>query len=453
MYKPFKIPVAQASPDIKVGEPRVSRFVFFLLRLLTKGYLFLYFGITKVVLKGDNLVYAFKRALAGESRCIIAFRHPNGGEPQILTFYFLFKLKQYAAKMGVRFNRRPHAVFAYGYEVLRWGGWVARFIMPNVGAMPIYHSKLDSKGIARLRKAIIEGPYPLAIAPEGQITYSADTVSRLEPGIFRIGFQAVQHMADKNINCPVEILPVSIHFRFGIIGKRSKERLLRKIESYCGFPKKTRKLPLDERLKLCRDYILDVNEKRYNINNDGSIPFNERLDRIVSAALETAERMLGIKSEGDSFTRMHKIRQICWDRIYIPGIDSLDHLSYIQRNAADLGAGEAWYIGRHQELVDFCLFFRNPPPTEESSLHRKIEYIQNLWNFASRTMGGAVEDRNNIFIRKVILQPGPIINLSDHLPEYNKDKKATISAVMSKLEKAFVDCIDEADRTEKDRYR
>jgi hypothetical protein len=163
--------------------------------------------------------------------------------------------------------------------------------------------------------------------------------------------------------------------------------------------------------------------------------------------------MLGIKSEGDSFTRMHKIRQICWDRIYLPGVDNLDHLSYIQRNAVDLGAGEAWYIGRHQELVDFCLFFRSPPPTEESSLHSKIEYIQNLWNFASRTMGGAVEDRNNIFIRKVIIQPGQIINLSDYLSEYNKDKKATVSTVMSKLERAFLDCIDEADKTEKDRYQ
>jgi 1-acyl-sn-glycerol-3-phosphate acyltransferase len=435
MYKPFKTPVVQASPDIKIGEPRLSKLVFFLLRLLTRIYLFLYFGVTKVVLKGDILVDAFKRALAGKSRCIIAFRHPNGGEPQILEWFFLFKLQRYAAKKRVRFDRRPHAVFAYGYEVVRWGGWVARFILPNVGSMPIHHSKMDSQGITRLRKAIIEGPYPLAIAPEGQITYSADTVSRLEPGAFRIGFQAVQHMADKNINCPVEILPVSIHFRFGIVGKRSKERLLTTVEKYCGLTKKTRKLPIDERLRLCRDHILEANEKRYNINSDGSLSFDERLDRVINAALETAERMLGIKGEGDSFTRMHKVRQICWDRIYLPGVDNLDHLSYIQRNTADLGAGEAWYIGRHQELVDFCLFFHNPLPTEESSLHSKIEYIQNLWNFASRTMGGAVNDRNNIFIRKVIIQPGPVINLSDYLPQYNKDKKATIAQVMSRLEK------------------
>ncbi|MDR0302501.1 MAG: acyltransferase [Treponema sp.] len=408
--------------------------------------------MAKIVLKGDILVDAFKRALAGESRCIIAFRHPNGGEPQILEWYFLFKLKRYAAKMGVRFARRPHALFVYGYEVVRWGGWVARFIMPNIGSMPVHHSKVDSRGLARLFKAIVEGPYPLAIAPEGQITYSADSVSRLESGAFRIGFQAAQHMADKNINCPVEILPVSVHYRFGIVGKRSKERLLREIEKYCALSKKTRNLPLEERLRLCRDHILEVNERRYNINSDSSLSFDERLERVINAALETSERMLGIKSEGDSFSRMHKVRQIYWDRIYLPGVDNFDNLSYIQRNAIDLGAGEAWYIGRHQELVDFCLFFRSPLPTEASSLHSKIEYIQNLWNFACRTMGGAVDDRNNIFIRKVIIQPGPVIKLSERLPEYKKNKKTAIAQVMSELEKAFLFCIDEADRTEKDRY-
>jgi hypothetical protein len=52
----------------------------------------------------------------------------------------------------------------------------------------------------------------------------------------------------------------------------------------------------------------------------------------------------------------------------------------------------------------------------------------------------------------VIIQPGPIINLSDYLPQYKEDKKATTAQVMSKLEKAFLDCIDEADKTEKDRY-
>ena len=124
------------------------------------------FGRAKIVLRGDKILFdVFKRTLSGESRCIIAFRHPDGREPQLLSSFFLFKLKKLAAKNKIRFNKRPHAIFVYGYEVVRWGGWVARFFMPNVGAIPIHHTKLDSKGMERIYSAIIDGPYPVALAP------------------------------------------------------------------------------------------------------------------------------------------------------------------------------------------------------------------------------------------------------------------------------------------------
>ncbi|MDR1838455.1 MAG: acyltransferase, partial [Treponema sp.] len=160
MYKPYKTPIVTASPDIKVREPRISKFVIFLINLLGRLYLFLYFGVVRTVLRGDSLIDAFKRHLAGESRCILAFRHPNGGEPQILTMFTLFKLGRIAAKKGVRFSRRPHAVFLYGYEVTRYGGWPARYVMPNLGAMPIHHSKVDSTGMKRVYNYITEGDYP-----------------------------------------------------------------------------------------------------------------------------------------------------------------------------------------------------------------------------------------------------------------------------------------------------
>ncbi|MDR0448638.1 MAG: acyltransferase, partial [Treponema sp.] len=192
-----------------------------------------------MVLQGEHhLIDAFKRALSGQSRCIIAFRHPNGGEPQILLWFFLFKLRGLAARKGVRFARWPHALMVYGYEVIRWGGWIARFIMPNLGAMPIHHSKMDSKGMARIYKAITDGPYPIALAPEGQVSYTADAIPRLEPGVIRIGFSAAERLKENGLDCPVEILPVSVHFRFGSWGKFTLELLIRKIEKFCGIPRR-----------------------------------------------------------------------------------------------------------------------------------------------------------------------------------------------------------------------
>lgn len=398
----------------------------------------------KIILQGEEFLFdAFKRALEDKSRCIVAFRHSRGGEPQLLTCFFLYQLKDLAAKKGVRFAKRPHAVFIYGYEVARWGGWVARFVMPLLGAMPVHHAKMDSKSMERIYRAITDGPYPVALAPEGQVSYITDAVPRIESGVVRISFHAAQKLKEKN-DCPVEILPVSFHFRYGAAGGRAMEKLLRKIEKLTGFLNKSGEKPaFRERLERCRNYILEQNETRYQIKPDASLSFDERLDSVINSALETAERMLGLRSEGELFYRIYRLRQICWDRIIMPGTDDLDKIPRVKRGILDLSAGEAWHIGRHQELVDFSWYFHSPIPEGDAALQDKIEYVQNLWDFANRSMGGAFADRINIAPQKIIIRFAPPVNISGRLPQYREDKKSATAQALSDLEKAYLDNIKE----------
>ena len=428
MYKQYKKAITKAFPNVRIPEPRVSKLAILIIKILGRLYLFLYYGVAHILLYDDKIILdAFERALAGKSRCIIAFRHPNGGEPQLLTWFFLFKLKVIAAKRGISLARPPHAVFVYGYEVVRWGGWAPRYMMPNLGAMPIHHSKLDRSGMNRIYKAITEGLYPLALAPEGQVSYTTDSVPRLEPGIFRMGFRAAEQLISTKPDCPVEILPVSFHFRFGPWGRKITENLLKRIEKLCGlYSRDNKKKPTAERLRLSREHILEVNERRYRIKSNPALPFEERLDNVINKALETAEQMLGMSSEGDLFSRMYLVRQHCWDRIFLPNLGSLKGFSDIERNVKDLEAGEAWYITRHQEIVDFCWYFRKSLPDENTVYHNYVEYVQNLWDFASRTMGGAYANRVSVFPRKVIIDVSPPINLSERLSSFKTDKKTAI---------------------------
>jgi hypothetical protein len=451
MYKPYRKPIVTSSPDVKVPPPRISRFVIFLVSVLVRPYLILLFGSAKIVLSGEKTIFdVFRRTLSGESRCIIAFRHPDGREPQLLSWLFLFRLKKLAAKSGVRFKRRPHAIFIYGYEVVRWGGWTVRFFMPNLGAIPIHHTKLDSKGMAMINNAIVNGPYPVALAPEGQVSYSTDSVPRLETGSIRIGFQAARQLAQNNSNCKLEILPLSVHFRYGRSGERAMEKLLVKTEKLCGFlRRKDERLSFEQRLQRCRVYILEINEGRYCIKSDNSLSFELRLEKAVNAALETAERMLGIQGEGDFFPRLYRVRHECWDRIFLPGVVDLKKMQPLLRSVRDLGAGEAWHIARHQELADFGWYFCRPLPGEGSSLHNKVEYVQNLFDFANRTMGGAISGRVNIHPRKIIIRSGNPVDLCARLDEYRENKKDAVSSAACALEKEYLDCIEEVNRIEK----
>jgi len=449
MRRPYKTPIVKASPDINTPEPKVSKLVVVLLKLLMRLYLFIFMGVAKIVMQGDrHLLDAFERALSGKSRCILAFRHPNGGEPQLLTWFFLFKLRKLAAKKGVHFVRRPHSVFVYSYDVVLWGGWVSRLIMPGLGAMPIYHAKLDSKSMGRIFDAIIDGPYPLALAPEGKVSYMTDYVPKLEQGVIRIGFQAAERLAEKNADCPLEILPLSVHFRFGSWGHFTLEWLLRKIEKNCGFPRRgRRKMLFTERVRQCMDHVLKANEARYRLkvapaDGDIALTFEKRLETIAFAGLETAEGMMGARNDGDALTRMHRVNQMCWDRIFIPGVKDFRGNSQVELGTMDLQAGEAWYAGRHIGMMELCWYFRVPLPQDNATLHEKVEYAQNLWDFASRSTGGEYKNRVNIFPRRVILQFAPVINLSERLPAYKNDKKNTIATTLSDLEQSYRNCIN-----------
>jgi hypothetical protein len=202
-------------------------------------------------------------------------------------------------------------------------------------------------------------------------------------------------------------------------------------------------LGFQERLKNCRERIIALNEKRYGIKTAEDGTFETRLERVVNTALETAERMLGIKAEGEYFPRLYKVRHECWDKIFVPGVMKLKHLTKLDRSLMDVEAGEAWHIARHQELADFGWYFRHPMPDDKSPLHQKIEYVQNLWDFANRTMGGALANRVNIKPGKIIIKTAPPVNLTDRLGQYKENKKETIDAVVSDLEKAYLLCIKE----------
>jgi 1-acyl-sn-glycerol-3-phosphate acyltransferase len=467
MYKPYSTPLGKAYPNIKVPQSRISKPIVFLIKLFARIYLFMFLGIARVALRGETHFFrAFERALRGDSRCILAFRHPNGGEPQLLTWFVIFRLKSLAKRAGISFARRPHALFVYGYDVLRWGGWVARLVMPRVGAMPIHHTKLDSKGMSRIFRSLKNGPDPLAIAPEGQVTYNTEQILSLEQGVMRIGFYSADQLKKEGRPYPVEVLPVSIHFRYGVWGKMRLSRLVDRLDRAAGFReryKKEGKPDFFRRLWNLREYLIVQNEARYGIRGaaqlypgddvflrDEEQNLQERIDRVINAALDRAKKILGINGLGTNITDwINELRQICWDCIYLPGRETLKGLPGVERSLLDLRAGEAWHAGRHIELADFLRFFRSPLPKEETPLHVKIEYAQNLWDLANRTMGGSYSTRNiNIFPRRVIIQAAEPINLTDRLSEFHQNKRAAIQSAMEDLLKAYLGCIEEANKAD-----
>ncbi|MDR1127712.1 MAG: acyltransferase [Treponema sp.] len=440
MKRPFAIPVIKAFPAIDTAEPRVTPWVIALARLISRFYVAAFIGNARIYLDesaADIFIPAMERAFSRQSRSIVAFRHQNGWEPQALMWFTLYRLAGAARRRGVRFSLPPCLLFVHGYELFRTGGLLTRFMLPRFGAMPVHHAKLDSAGLNRIYRCLREGPYPLAMAPEGQVSYTLAEEPRVEPGTVRIGLAVARQLMEGGEkgaggNCPpVEILPVSLYPEYGRKALNDAAGLLRRVERICGIERAPSApgLPgisgLNARFLRCRETILALNEKRYGLDRESAGPggqdFGARLDAVIDAALRSAAAMLRIDSpSGDTVNRLYAIRQICWDRIFPENID-LAALPALERAALDLRAGEAWHASRHMELADFSFYFHRPPagfsgpdPSAES-IALAVEYAQNLYDFASRTMGGTYDTRKRIAPAAVRISAAQPINLAEML--------------------------------------
>jgi hypothetical protein len=439
-----------AQPDVGLPEPRVIPWVLALARLVSWPYLRLGLGFERVTVShGDILVDAFKDAMDGRRRVILAFRHPYGDEPQLLSWLFAGGISREARRLGVRMARKPHAVFVHGYEVPRWGGALVRWILPRVGAMPVHHSKLDSSGMARILAAIEDGTYPVALSPEGQVSYTSDGVPRLEPGVVRLGFQAANRLASAGRAEHVHILPVSVHYHYSDRARSGLARLVARLERFVGLPCAAR-VPAGTpggtgaRLGDVLEVILTNAERQYGLSPNPGGKTATRVEAVVEAALSAGERILGIaRTGGDRFAKLYRIRQIGWDRVYLPSDEDPRGMSPMARAVADRRAGEAWYGMRHMELADFALYLRSGPPADDAPLRVLVEYAQNLWDFANRLAGGTISDRVEVRPKQAVIIVGQALDLCDRLAAFRADrKKATVDALME-LEESYQHCIKE----------
>ena len=212
-------------------SPAFLRFI----RLAAPFYTRIALHITDIRLRNpETLVNAWKDFQEKRVRLILAFRHPYGDEPQLISIVCDTLLSKAARALGVSFPEKPHARLLHGYEVALWGNAVIRAVLPLSGAMPVYHRKTDASGMKLIRSVLKDGPHPVALAPEGQVSYRSETVPRLEPGTMRMAFWCARDLKQERRSERTLVLPISIHYRFDPRDTGKFLNLMRQLERRCG---------------------------------------------------------------------------------------------------------------------------------------------------------------------------------------------------------------------------
>lgn len=481
-------PIVEARARHRLPPSRVSPFVTGLGRFLIPAYLRLVLRIDGLDIRDpDRILQPLRDFQEGRIRLVVAFRHPYGDESQILFHAFENRLPRLARRLGRPLARRPGLRFVHGHEVALWGDPFIRWMLPRIGAVPVHHRKSDPGGLGAIRSILLDDPRPLALAPEGQVSYRSETVPRLEQGAARLGFWCARDLEKAGRTERVHILPISVHYRHET-NTRMAGDMLHRLEVLCGLvpssadrpgeepasaphagpgsaPSQAWRLAMRHRLAILETRLLDLAEAYYfgtgdsrdtDPGPDGPAHRQERWDALMDAALATAEQALGIKGRvlrrsspngpgEERIQRVYRIRETCWDRLY-PEVPP-DGQPALAAALLHRQAGEAWYAMRHMEFVDLA-FYLDTAYLEASSengptFDRIVETLVNLDDLASRLMGGNISNRANPMRKRVILQPGPSLDLADRMEDFRHNPKGAVLAVTEALNQAFLDCIRE----------
>jgi hypothetical protein len=400
------------------------------------------------------------------TRLIVAFRHAYGDEPQLLFHVFDNLIPRWAKKNGQPLSRNFHLRLVHDYAVPLWGGAFIRFILPRAGALPVYHVKFDAASLRDIRSILSDGPCPLGLAPEGQISYHSETLPRIEQGTARLGFWCAKDLEKAGRSEKALILPISIHYEYDPRDAKKLWAAMDHLEALCGItrtPGRPDSLTdaaalqrLTERMGAVEARALELAEAFYERTcgyrrplPDAGRTDEDRLRRwaaLRESALDAAEQTLGIARDGaDSVLRMYRIRLEGWGRIYHES--SLNGLSPLDKALANRQAGEAWYAMRHMEFVDLMSYYDpyylRGRQGSAASFDRVVETVVSLQDLVFRLMGGNISNRPNVIRKRAVIVPGRCVDLTERLPAYRVDAKQAARDATDALAESFEDCIKE----------
>jgi len=325
--------------------------------------------------------------------------------------------------------------------------------------MSVFRGKLDSHGLDNIRSAVVNGDQPIAIAPEGAVSYNERTAAPLESGVARFAFWCVGDLLDANRDEEVIIVPVTPSYRHG----RDASRRLRQVASYlereCGLPQADDRMS-PARLRAVASRLFRTAElfyRRFYAESAASIELPEtevsasgqygangfrapeqgRIEAIVQAALLSAEHRLGLPSTGTPIRRVRRIEQASWDRIYREDIGDIASLCPLDRALADRIALETSLTMRHLQLADIMVYLSELAIPDGASIDEMAEAAANLAGVVARLEGGDISATPRLGSRSITYRIGEPISVSSRWEAYRENRQQAVDELMHSLRGEF----------------
>jgi hypothetical protein len=444
---------ARAAQEFRA--PRPTRFAVWLLRRFGRAYLRFAHGVRETRLLNPAVLHdcylAFQR---GATRLLVLFRHVDVADGPLIMNALAGELDKY--DRGVRRHReglprRPHSQFLYGKDVLDWAGPGARWVFPRLGGIPVVNTRLDRRSHAAIRDTILNGEHPLALAPEGQVTYQMFHVSELTAGTGTMAHWierdlvslARRHEDEGERERPgILLLPVAIGYQYGNDHPRLIESILGRLETALGIRLASAD-SIRERLLFATDTVLDVVEAAYTAaypavfrHHDEHESQTSRIARLCDRILRCAELGEIRKRESSILRRLFSLRYRVFDIRYRVDVDPRN-LDSVQRSWADFRTLAAATVDRHAQIVDVLMYLRPEYVADSPTSLRLVEYALNLLDITNRMAGGNIDSRYSPSGKQARVLMGTPIDAAAAFRNAEQTSKQAIQGLNEDVYRAF----------------
>ena len=465
-------PMPTAAP-LDFLPPRLDGRVLALSRRLLPWYLRRQCAITSLEVQSlERLVAAMDRFQAGESRLLLAFRHPSVDDPACLAHLIWRDLAQEGRRLGRQWRPRPHFQFLYDRGIPLWAGPRIGWLLQRLGGCSIQRGKLDTAALRTARQLLLDGPYPLAVAPEGATNGHNERLSALEPGAAQLAFWTADDLAKAQRPEAMTVLPIGVQYRFSGNAWPAIEALLSQLEGQSGLATQPAASPDPEalypRLFALAERMLTLMETFYRDSYHRDLPaattattattaatttaaapaaapaananpaaaqtanlaLAERLGRLLETALAEVEQSLAIEPRGDLASRCRRLEQAAWDRLYLAAPPTP-----LERGLADRLAEETAQRLWHMRLVESFVAVSGDYVKERPSQERFADTLLLLWDTQARILGRDPGTRPRLGPRTALISLGEAIAFTPLLEDYHRDRRRAVARLTADLQR------------------
>jgi 1-acyl-sn-glycerol-3-phosphate acyltransferase len=438
----------KAKGGLRFIEPRFVPWVYTFMRLVCPAYLRFVEGISKVETAGiEHLIGGFQAFYGKKARVLVVFRHASVHDAPVMVYLFCRSLPAAAKQAGERLGGRGHAHFLYGRGVLHWAGGGAAFLFPRIAGIPVMNRKNDARSMRTIRRYLSDGPFPICLAPEAQVTYHNHRLGPSEGGTARLAAWCLEDLQRQEREEEILILPVACHYLYLDHPERLFDRVIERIVASAGLPPPSSASGYDKLIELTEGLLQKMEifyARFFTIEKPGRklvgrpASLRERIERVCRAALAVPETFMRIRPEADLLSRVLTVRQRGWDYLFRSDLPEEGRISPMDRVLMDRIADEVYLHLRHNELVDVLEYVQPEYIGPEASLNRLIEYALTLNDVINRLLGGDISTRFSPprkTVRISIGEPIKVRELFALIPGKRRERaEGLMKVVVSRLE-------------------